>query len=120
MKLLPTLLKMQNQLRLYHWQSRTYAQHTAFGKAYKNIDSLVDGFVESYMGRYGNEHTSIPVTYIFELQSFDDNYSKFIDDSINFLESVEREEENLGVDLLNLRDELVGVFTQLNYLLSLE
>jgi hypothetical protein len=51
MKLISPFLKIQQQLRIFHWQTESYAQHKAFGKAYEALDGLIDDFVEVYMGQ---------------------------------------------------------------------
>ena len=51
MKLLTPFLKIQNQLRIFHWQTSKYTQHKAFGKAYEHFDGLIDEFVEVFMGK---------------------------------------------------------------------
>ena len=38
---------------IYHWQTTSYAAHKALGKYYAAIPDLVDGLVETYMGRNG-------------------------------------------------------------------
>ena len=53
MKLITPFLKIQQQLRIFHWQTESYAQHKAFGKAYEEFDDLIDTFVETYIGKYG-------------------------------------------------------------------
>ena len=45
------LLQMQNQLRIFHWQTKSYAAHKALGKAYENLDELIDTFIETALGR---------------------------------------------------------------------
>ena len=45
------LLQMQNQLRIFHWQTKSYAVHKALGKAYESLNDLIDTFVETALGR---------------------------------------------------------------------
>ena len=119
MKLIAPLLKIQNQLRIYHWQSETYAQHKAFGKTYEALDGLVDEFVEVFMGKNGK--TQAAVTYNFELGNLDENYHEVINSYIDFL----TEFNNLfsaetDSDLLNIRDEMLATLHRLKYLLTLQ
>jgi len=65
MQLISPLLKIQNQLRIFHWQTQSYAQHKAFGKAYEELDALIDNFVEIFSGKYGL--TKAKLTYHIEL-----------------------------------------------------
>jgi len=45
------LLTLQNQLRIFHWQTTVYSEHTAFGTAYEALDDLIDSFIETTMVR---------------------------------------------------------------------
>jgi DNA-binding ferritin-like protein len=119
MKLIAPLLKIQNQLRVYHWQSDTYAQHKAFGKAYETLDGLIDSFVEVFMGKNGKTHAS--VTYNFEIGNLDENYLTVIDSYISFLiDFTNVFDPELDTDLLNIRDEMLATLHRLKYLLSLK
>lgn len=118
MKLISPLLKILNQLRVYHWQTQSYAQHKAFGEAYEELNSLIDQFVECYLGRFGTP--DIKMTFKFELHSIDESSIGFIDDCILFLSNLSTELEESATDLLNIRDEMVAAFTKLKYLLALK
>ena len=54
MQIITPLLTLQNTLRVHHWQTKSYAEHKALGKAYEDLDPLIDQFVEVYFGKYGN------------------------------------------------------------------
>lgn len=117
MKLMSSFLKIQNQLRIYHWQTPSYAQHKAFGEAYESFDGLIDSFVEVYLGK---NKTGISLfTFKFELNSYDENYTKFIETCILFLNSLSNELNEDDTDLFNIRDEMIAVLNRLKYLLQL-
>ena len=48
MKIIVPLVQFQQQLRVFHWQTESYAQHKALGKAYEALDGLIDSFVDLY------------------------------------------------------------------------
>ena len=52
MDLISKLLTLHNQLKVYHWQTDSYAQHQAFGGAYDAFTGHIDQFVEEFMGQY--------------------------------------------------------------------
>jgi DNA-binding ferritin-like protein len=118
MKLITPFLKIQQQLRIFHWQTDSYAQHKAFGKAYEEFDDLIDTFVETYIGKYGKVKAKL--TYNIELDNLTDNYMTYIDDYITYLISLNNElDSSKDSDLLNIRDEMLAVLNRLKYLLSL-
>jgi len=119
MKLIVPFITLQEQLRVFHWQSNTYGQHKAFGKAYDHLGDLIDSFVEVYSGKYGKPKAKLK--YNFSLSNFEEGYVEFIDSGLSFLDSLE---EDLDLakdsDLLNIRDEMKAVLNRLKYLLTLK
>jgi len=119
MKLFAPFLSIQNQIRIYHWQTESYAQHKAFGKTYEKLDELIDTFIEMYMGKYGRSKAKF--TYKIELENIDVNYMAMINSYVDFLISLNEELDQVNdSDLLNIRDEMLGVFNRLKYLLTLQ
>ena len=41
------------QTQVYHWQSKSYAEHIALNEYYDGVPDIIDGIVESYQGKYG-------------------------------------------------------------------
>ena len=117
MKVISPLLQIQNQLRIFHWQTKSYAQHKAFGNAYEALDDLVDNFIEVFLGKYGN--TKANPAYKIQLENLSDDYLSYVDNFIDYLNSMTTELDEKDTDLLNIRDEMVGELNKLKYLLSL-
>ena len=46
------MLHSQTQIHTLHLQTKSYSEHKALQKYYENIDTLVDGIIESYQGKY--------------------------------------------------------------------
>lgn len=115
------LLQTQTQIRILHWQTKGFARHEAFGKVYGGLDDLIDEFVEIYMGKYGRFSLSENEKSIAL-----DNLSEL--DLTAFLKSVKAEligmsndlSKDKDTDLLNIRDEMLGLINKLSYLLTLE
>jgi len=113
------LLQMQNQLRIFHWQTKSYAQHKALGKAYETLDGLIDKFVETALGRkeasFTNGNIDIKLFDITELSICDamDTYKTFLSDVTRKLNP------EADTDLLNILDEMLSVLNQTCYLLKL-
>ena len=47
------LIEMEQQFRILHWQTKSFARHKAYGEIYGNLGDLIDSFMESCMGEYG-------------------------------------------------------------------
>ena len=59
------LLQIQNQIKIFHWQTFSYAEHGAFDTAYDSFVGNVDKFLEMYMGKYGRPFAN---GHMFDLQ----------------------------------------------------
>jgi hypothetical protein len=113
------LLHIEQQLRILHWQTRSFSRHKGFGKTYNALGELIDTFMEAYMGVYGRpELTENNIT----LQNLDDmSVSEFVDESIEFLVSFNQKLDNeKDSDLLNIRDEMMTKMKALRYFLTLK
>jgi len=52
-KLISYLFHSRTQAHVFHLQTTSFAEHKALNDYYDGIVDLVDGFVESYQGKYG-------------------------------------------------------------------
>lgn len=111
------LLTIRNQIKLYHWQTREFARHTATDALTLSLDTNIDAFVESYMGRYGRPK----VTGTIKLHNFTEAAAKaFVTRETKYLEKeLPRKIGKEDTDLLNLRDTILGDLTKVLYLFTL-
>lgn len=117
MNVIGPLIQFQQQLRIFHWQTNSYAQHQAFGKAYEALDDLVDTFIETFMGKYGrSKPTTIFQISLEPLSSIEVAFTA-IDNFEEYLDSMDC--ADLPTELLNIRDSILGEVHHLKYLLSL-
>jgi len=123
MNFITNFLTIQNQLRVYHWQTQkkvgSFAQHEAFGKAYLELDEQIDDFIEIYQGKrgviMGNDGFNL------KLYNLDSNPMEFMDEVIEYLSVHVKEslDPEADTDLLNIRDTMLGIINQTKYRLNL-
>ena len=114
-----TMMALQHQLKLHHWQTRSYARHKALDKFLKAYAPLLDMFVESYQGALRRRVRLAPA-YALELHNLSDAEAvAYVESFECFLNSVVPEAVAGFPDLLNIRDEMLGHVHQLLYLCSL-
>lgn len=114
-----TLEEIQIQLRHLHWQTKSYAQHKAYGSVYEGLDEHIDMFAEVCMGKHGRpdftggyQLSGKDISEI-DVENFLDNVCEF------FISLSEVYDPKTDSDLLNIRDEMLGLFNKLKYLLTL-
>jgi DNA-binding ferritin-like protein len=118
--LLIKFISLQEQFRILHWQTKSYARHNAFGGIYSDLDDLIDEFMEVYMGKYGRVEFEGEGTIILK-NTKDLELNTFIKENLEFLKSLNEElNPSNDSDLLNVRDEIMGKINKLRYLLSLK
>lgn len=112
------LLGIRNQIKLYHWQTNQFARHKATDDLTAALDTNIDAFVESYMGRYGRPK----VTGSIKLHNFSEQAAKaFVARETKYLEKeLPRKIGKDDTDLLNLRDTILGDLTKVSYLFTLQ
>ena len=105
-----TFLEFLNVVKMYHWNTRAYAEHKATDELYEALGKNIDSFVEIMLGdkRLPPMKTKIVIlntnraTFITKVNKFK-----------SFLLKI-----NMAPDLMNIRDELLANIDQFIYLLS--
>ena len=119
MNIITPLIQFQQQLRIFHWQTQSYAQHQAFGGAYEALDDLIDTFVETFMGAFGRSKPTNTFSITLEPLDTPKTVDMVIDDFEYYLRNMGNELEAYP-ELLNIRDEMTGEVQKLKYLLTLK
>jgi len=120
-KVIVNLIKIQNQLRILHWQTLSYAAHKALGKAYESLDELIDSLVEVHQGKYGrlNFETPIDLGLVnqdeIDLEDVLIQLNDYLSGPFN-----EMHDPVKDTDCLNIRDEILAIINRLRYLLTLK
>jgi len=112
------LLTIRNQIKLYHWQTKQFARHTATDALTTALDLNIDAFVESYMGRYGRPNVSGSI----KLHNFSEAAAKsFVAKESKYLETeLPKKIGKNDTDLLNSRDTILAELTKVSYLFTLQ
>ena len=124
MNFVTNMLTMHNQFKVYHWQTQrkigSFAQHNAFGTAYDDLTDHIDDFIEIYQGKRGAIIGKNGFT--INLQNLDDNPVAFVDEFIRYLTQhvTEALDPVADTDLLNIRDEMLGILNQTKYRLNMK
>ena len=120
-QLIINFITLQQQFRILHWQTKSYARHIAYGGIYENLDELIDKFVEIYMGKYGRVEFSSGEGTIVLKNTSTLGLNEFLNQNVDFLMSLtESLNQTKDTDLLNIRDEMTGEINKLKYLLTLK
>lgn len=119
-ELILKLVQIQAQWRFLHWQTFGDAKHKTYGAIYEGLDGLIDEFSETMMGKYGRPEFQPEFAIMFQdikslsIQEFMDGITEFL---VSFSDQLD---SRYDTDLLNLRDEMLGLINKSKYLLTLK
>lgn len=115
-----SFLSFQVLLKIYHWQTLSYARHKASDDLFSSISEKIDKFVETLQGnreaRVNFKGQNLQLTNINDDRGVDllREFERYLSQRLPTL--LGRNE----LDLLNLRDEMVNDIHQALYLYSLQ
>ena len=118
--LIKKLVQMQLQFKFLHWQTFGDAKHRLYGEIYDGLGSLIDEFIETMMGKQGRPEFEPEFALMFQdisslsMQNFMDGITEFLVSITDQLDS------RYDTDLLNIKDEMLGLINKSKYLLTLK
>lgn len=121
MNIVTKLLTFQNQVKILHWQTTSYAEHKTLDGLYADLSGHIDEFVEIFMGKYGRviSQTNFNLTLqnyaVLPPMDFMNQMTIYLIDELPIMLDSKKD-----TDLLNIRDEILGSINQTKYLLTLK
>ena len=109
---------MREQIKLYHWQTKSFSRHKATDEVIDKLDKLIDQFVEIFMGKYGRPRLTAKTNTIRLTNMVEGTAGKFIKNCLREINNL-RGKLEADTDLQNICDEMLGDLNQLLYLFSL-
>ena len=123
--LIQSFFAVQDNVKYYHWQTTSYARHKATCTFLATFSTLSDQFVETFLGHFPECKVFLArsKSLTFNVDPAIENFNNLKSDSVALmLEKLCIELKSLDVklpsDLLNIRDEIVGLCKQTLYLFS--
>jgi len=121
-RIVSIFLEMLNVVKLYHWKTRSYAQHKATDELYGKLNENIDKFVEILLGKDASRVSMlekrmslIDSKNVMDFKSRIYQYREFLINDISMYFDARRD-----TDLLNVRDEIVGDINQFLYLMTFD
>jgi DNA-binding ferritin-like protein len=117
-ELVNLLLKLLIDVKIYHWKTKSYAEHKATDQLYEALNENIDKFVEILLGkdeaRLNMKGRNISISDSKTIEQF----KRIINSNKVLLEKKMGKYliANSDTDLLNIRDEILGDLNQFLYL----
>ena len=115
------MMYIRDQIKIYHWQTKSYSRHKATDSLVDNLSSKLDKFVEVMKGsRMKRIVISKTNKFVFENET-DNNAVKLLTEFRNWLENIlPKYLEKSDTELLNIRDDILADVNQTLYLFTFE
>jgi len=114
-----TFIEILNVVKLYHWKTRSYAEHKATDELYERLNENIDKFVEVYLGKDESRikywERRVEVVQPENKTEFKAKIYQYRD----FLKGLTRKFTSPSdSDLLSIRDDILSDINQFLYLLT--
>ena len=118
-------LEMLFTVKLYHWRTHSYSQHKATDELYGELNTNIDNFVETMLGKMDGSRIEMPKEYqkgdrcyydFASLAPFNEKVNEYKQLLIHMFGDGDKE----NTDLMNIRDEILGTLNKFSYLLTLQ
>jgi hypothetical protein len=105
-----TFLDFLNVVKMYHWNTRSYAEHTATDALYRVLGKNIDKFVENMLA---DKRLPTLKTKIYIVNTNRPVFMSKLNKFKSFLLKL-----NMTPDLMNIRDDMLSNVDQFIYLMS--
>jgi DNA-binding ferritin-like protein len=108
------------QLHIFHWLTRNGTEHEALGEFYEGLQEELDGFVERFMGKYGDlpeDTESFEFTFEFSEEALKDIIMELDDLTSEVIQEFDETDDASVIDALVDIKELIDT---LRYKLRLD
>lgn len=114
-------LEILNMVKLYHWKTRSYAQHQATDELYLKLNKHIDSFVEVLLGKDERRIKMLEKRIELIDPSNTRDFKTRIYDYREFLLDINMYfDDKKDTDLLNIRDEILADINQFLYLMTFD
>jgi len=115
------MMYIRDQIKIYHWQTKSYSRHKATDSLVDNLSSKLDKFVEVMQGsRMKRIVISKSNKFVFENET-DNSAVKLLIEFRKWLEdALPKYLEKSDTELLNIRDDILADVNQTLYLFTFE
>jgi hypothetical protein len=116
-RIVKILLQFRNDIKIYHWQTKSFAYHKISDELLESIDNLTDTFVEASSGKLNIR----PIVFNSVIMLRDVNKNLFLEE-LQKVSDILRQPFIIfnNTEIANIRDEILAVIDKCKYLMSFD
>ena len=114
-------MEMLNCIKIYHWQTRSFAKHKASDELYEELNENIDKFIEVLLGKKSTriQHLEKRIVLYNECVTGNDSIKNRVFEFCEFLEEMDIYfDKKKDSDLLSIRDDILANLNKFLYLLT--
>lgn len=113
-------LNMLNTVKLFHWNTTSFAQHKATDELYGSLNSNIDKFIEVLLGKKEDRMNLLEQNITLFNRYTTNDFKQKLYEYRDYLTGMENLlNQTTDTDLLNIRDEILSNINQTIYLFTL-
>lgn len=120
-KIIKTFFEILHAIKLYHWKTKSYSQHTSTDELHEKLSHQTDRFVEVLMGKTSSRIDMVENK--MKLYDFDNktDFKEKVFEFRQFLVDLDQVfSQKRDSDLLTIRDDMLESVNQFLYLFTLQ
>lgn len=122
-ELVKLFIETLTSIKLYHWRTHSYSEHKATDELYTQLDEKVDEFVEIMQGKMLSPNRIEEINDVIRMAT-PSKKNDLLERMLQFNEKMQKLDtvfdKKKDSDLLNLRDEIMGLVNRFIYLYSFD
>jgi DNA-binding ferritin-like protein len=113
-------LELLNMVKLYHWRTKSYAQHKATDELYESLNKHIDEFVEVLLGKENRRVKMVEKSLRLIDNMNTGDFKSHIYEFREFLANMDTHFPKKDGGLLSIRDDLLVDINQFLYLMTFD
>lgn len=116
-KIFKLVLRLQGNIKLYHWNTLNYNRHLISDQLYSNLDPLLDQFVELVLARQDRKASAQPVSISFQIMT-DEQFILYLKQFAQaFIQLANKLfDPTTDPDIMSVKDDIISAVQQALYL----
>ena len=116
-KIFKLVLRLQGNIKLYHWNTLNYNRHLISDQLYSNLDPLLDQFVELVLARQVRKASTQPVSISFQIMT-DEQFNLYLEQFAQaFIQLTNKLFDPItDPDIMSVKDDIISAVQKALYL----
>lgn len=119
-KMFKLVLRLQGNIKLYHWNTSSYNRHLISDQLYNDLDPALDKFIELLLAKQDRKQSYQAISISYQIMTDEQFYMYMKQFYKAFIELIDKmfDAKHDG-DIMNIKDEILVAVNQAVYLMKM-